>query len=240
MAAHLGAAMLVTKGIRTMKTLPLALILTLALAGLPLTKTAQAETIVDGVIYPEITELGRPRTATAQPQLGSYRAPQLSGYARQPNTYVAQLPPPPVTGSKSTTIAPADIAPALTMTTTGSGPTVQSVPAYNQAAYGYGYSSVGTPQRVVYVQPATYSNQFPVQQVVNPQPVVMNPQPLVNVQPGSPYNPYAVTAPSVPWRPIVNLRSMPENYVVGQGIIGQPKVYVPHQPVRNFIRYITP
>jgi len=213
-----------------MKTLPLALILTLSLASATL-----AETIVDGVIYPEITELGRPRTAVAQPQLGTAGRPSANLFASRPAPYVAQLPPPPMTGSRSTTIAPADIAPALAMTSSG-GPTVQSVPAYNQAAYGYGYTSVGSPQRVVYIQPAAYNNTFPVQQVVNPQPLT-NLQPLTG---STPYNPYTVTGSSVPWRPIVNIRSMPDNYVVGQGIIGQPKVYVPQQPLRNFIRYITP
>ena len=90
-----------------MKTLPLALILTLSL-----TSAALAETIVDGVVYPEITELGRPRSVSARPQLGSYSRPQS-----------------PVYTARSTT-APADVAPALTVTS-GNGPTVQSVPAYN-------------------------------------------------------------------------------------------------------------
>jgi hypothetical protein len=228
------AAMLVTKGIRTMKTLPLALILTLSLAS-----ATQAETIVDGVIYPEITELGRPRTVVAQPQLGSAARRQNPVYtARQ----ISPLPAPPLTGSRNTTIAPADIAPALTVTSSG-GPTVQSVPAYNQATYGYGYTSVGTPQRVVYVQPAAYSNLVPAQQVVpvtNIQPLTTA-QPLTNVQPlATTFNPYAGTGRSVPWRPIVNVRTMPDNYVVGQGLIGQPKVYVPNQPLRNFVRWITP
>ena len=204
-----------------MKTLPLALILTLSLG----TTAVLAETIVNGVIYPEITDLGKPRPVPAQPQLGSY--------TQRPAIRVAQLPPAPLTGSRPTTIPPADVQPALTVTSSG-GPTVQSVPAYNQAAYGYGYTSVGTPQRVVYVVPASYNNTLPTQQVINV-------QPLGGVQPlGSAYNPYAAPAPSVPWRPIGNLRSMPENYVVGQGIIGQPKVYVPGQPIRNFFRYIGP
>jgi hypothetical protein len=197
-----------------MKTLPLALILTLSLAS-----AALAETIVDGVVYPEITELGRPRSIAARPQLGSYSRPQS-----------------PVYTARSTTVAPADIAPALTVTS-GNGPTVQSVPTYNQATYGYGYTSVGAPQRVVYVQPAAYSNVVPAQQVVP----VTNVQPLTTVQPLTPtFNPYSGTGRSVPWRPIANVRSMPENYVVGQGIIGQPKVYVPNQPLRNFVRWITP
>ena len=226
-----------------MKTLPLALMVTLSLMTANLfTANLFAETIVDGVIYPEITDLGKPRAVTAQPQLGSYARPQtnLRAYDQQPIRQLAQLPPPPFTGSRSTTVAPADVAPALSYTTNAGAPTVQSVPAYNQAAYGYGYTSVGTPQRVVYVQPASYTNTFPMQQVIATQPYV-NAQPLGGLQPaGSIYNPLAPAAPSVPWRPIVNIRQMPNNYVVGQGIIGQPKVYVPSQPVRNFIRYITP
>lgn len=33
--------------------------------------------------------------------------------------------------------------------------------------------------------------------------------------------------------------TVPEGYVVGKGLIGQPKLYKPGQPVRNFLRYIT-
>ena len=200
-----------------MKNLLLALALLLAFAS-----TAPAETIVNGVIYPEFTDLGKPRVAS-QPQLGM---------ARRPAPYVAQLPPPPMTGSSRTTIAPADLRPTITSGSSFQGPTVQSVPAYNQAAYGYGYASVAAPQRVVYVQPAAYTNTAPLQQVVS--------TPTTAIQPLGNYDPYATPAPGVPWRPIGNLRPMPSNYVVGQGIIGQPKVYVPSQPVRNFIRYITP
>ena len=42
------------------------------------------------------------------------------------------------------------------------------------------------------------------------------------------------------YRPVVTLTRMPGQYFVGRGIIGQPKVYVPGQPVRNFFRYISP
>ena len=52
------------------KTLPLALILTLSLSGATL-----AETIVDGIVYPEITELGKPRSVPAQPQFLQISAP---------------------------------------------------------------------------------------------------------------------------------------------------------------------
>ena len=42
------------------------------------------------------------------------------------------------------------------------------------------------------------------------------------------------------YRPIVALRPMPTGYYVGRGIIGQPKLYVPGQPIRNFVRWLTP
>lgn len=42
------------------------------------------------------------------------------------------------------------------------------------------------------------------------------------------------------WRPLIPIKAFPQNYSLGQGIIGQPKVFVHNQPVRNFIRYITP
>jgi hypothetical protein len=43
-------------------------------------------------------------------------------------------------------------------------------------------------------------------------------------------------------RPIVTVPpapTVPEGHVVGKGLIGQPKLYIPGQPVRNFLRYIT-
>ena len=35
------------------------------------------------------------------------------------------------------------------------------------------------------------------------------------------------------------VRAVPDGSVVGKGLIGQPKLYKPGQPVRNFLRYIT-
>lgn len=34
--------------------------------------------------------------------------------------------------------------------------------------------------------------------------------------------------------------AMPSGYYYGRGLVGQPKLYVPRQPLRNFFRYITP
>jgi hypothetical protein len=207
----------------------------------------QAETIVNGVVYPEITDLGKPRLTPARPQLGSAPAYSASTYNTAAAAHTVQLPPPPQHLVRSTTIAPADLTPTLTpvgQTTTVAQPTVQQAVA-TPYAYGYGYTSVGSPQKVVQVlQPIGYTNTLPQQQVTYVQPVaytqpVSNVQPLTTLQSTTAFNPYVQTK-GVPWRPIVNIRNMPPNYVVGQGIIGQPKVYVPSQPVRNFLRYITP
>jgi hypothetical protein len=40
-------------------------------------------------------------------------------------------------------------------------------------------------------------------------------------------------------RPVI-APTVPAGYVLGQGFIGQPKLYKPGQPVRNFLRYISP
>jgi hypothetical protein len=199
----------------------------LALALLLTARAAFGQTVVDGVYYPEITDLGRPQTT----RIDSASIP-----------YTAQLP------ARSTTVAPAELrptlAPAAGSTFVTSGTTAQTAVAV-PTAYGYGFTSVGAPQKVVQVvQPVGYTNTLPQQQVTYVQPVAFN-QPTTNLTPlttlqgSTPFNPYVETK-GVPWRPIVNVRSMPDNYVVGQGLIGQPKVYVPSQPVRNFIRYITP
>ncbi len=45
-----------------------------------------------------------------------------------------------------------------------------------------------------------------------------------------PYNAY---------QPMIPLAPMPKQYYFGRGSLGQPKVYVPGQPIRNFLRYIT-
>jgi hypothetical protein len=46
--------------------------------------------------------------------------------------------------------------------------------------------------------------------------------------------------PTCAYRPLVAVTAMPPAYEVGRGILGQPKLYVPRQPVRNFVRWLTP
>ena len=40
--------------------------------------------------------------------------------------------------------------------------------------------------------------------------------------------------------PVIPFSGMPNNYSVGQGMLGQPKLYMDQQPVRNFFRYLLP
>ena len=58
----------------------------------------------------------------------------------------------------------------------------------------------------------------------------------------SPYamSPQVAPVPQATYRPIVPLVTMPPQVEVGRGILGQPTVYVPGQPIRNFLRYFSP
>lgn len=69
-----------------------------------------------------------------------------------------------------------------------------------------------------------------------------------NCGPGAPVYPIGGAAP-VPYaapqaapgaRPFMPLTSMPNQVYISRGLIGQPVVYVPGQPLRNGLRYILP
>ncbi len=60
--------------------------------------------------------------------------------------------------------------------------------------------------------------------------------PQEGTPPRASYRP-ASPAPQVVYQPVVV--SSPR-YVLGRGILGQPKLYVDGQPVRNFLRWLTP
>ena len=53
------------------------------------------------------------------------------------------------------------------------------------------------------------------------------------------HSPQLVTPPVTAYRPLVPVAPPPPNYYLGRGIFGQPKLYVPEQPVRNFLRYLS-
>lgn len=78
-------------------------------------------------------------------------------------------------------------------------------------------AAVPAPQQVVRYVPVGQSQAAP---------------PPVTVVPG--------TAPWWVYRPLVPVAAPPPVYYLGRGIIGQPKVYIPGQPVRNALRFLTP
>jgi len=61
---------------------------------------------------------------------------------------------------------------------------------------------------------------------LNPAPVYVHP-------------PQQVPAPVTTYRPVIPVAPPPAQYYLGRGIFGQPKLYVPEQPVRNFLRYFS-
>jgi hypothetical protein len=195
---------------------------------------AQGQSVViNGVEYREISELNKPRIATAQPQLGA--GVRVAQYNPANTVWPNRVP----------SAAPADQRPVLNSV---GQPISQSVAAYSQPyAYGYGYAN-GCSWRNCsgYGNRLPPPNAFPTSQmqpVGNQQPYggVM-PLAFTNLQPAAAatFNPYGPPQTKTPWRPLVPIRNMPVNYEIGQGLIGQPKLYVPDQPIRNFIRYITP
>lgn len=58
------------------------------------------------------------------------------------------------------------------------------------------------------------------------------PPPLVSVP--------VQVSPVITYKPLVPVVPMPAQYYLGQGLLGQPKLYVPNQPLRNFLRYLSP
>ena len=66
-----------------------------------------------------------------------------------------------------------------------------------------------------------------------------------NVDAANPYasgysQPVVVRSPTTVFRPLIPNYSMPSVLYLGQGFLGQPKVYVPGQPIRNALRYLSP
>ncbi len=46
--------------------------------------------------------------------------------------------------------------------------------------------------------------------------------------------------PVVTYRPVTPAASPPAEYQLGRGVFGQPTLYLPGQPIRNFLRSLTP
>jgi hypothetical protein len=52
--------------------------------------------------------------------------------------------------------------------------------------------------------------------------------------------PQLYTPDNAGYKPLFSLGQENYNVLLGRGIIGQPTVYVPGQPFRNFFRYLAP
>ncbi len=114
------------------------------------------------------------------------------------------------------------------------------------AAYG-----TNTPQNsaVQYYQPVPSSGQVHSAQ----SPITLSPATLSSgqtlhyaggcggvPQPQTTFLPPAGRQPTIVYRPAAPVEALPSKYHVGHGIIGQPKLYVTGQHLRNILRFITP
>ena len=80
------------------------------------------------------------------------------------------------------------------------------------------------------VAPTVLPSRWPVPAAALPTaPTPLLPPPAWNAAPAT-----------IVYRPLIPVVPMPPNYQLGRGILGQPTVYVPGQPVRNFLRYLAP
>lgn len=120
-------------------------------------------------------------------------------------------------------------------------------PYYPTSGYPAGFQNRGLGYNNVPLN-APLNNSFPTTQVM----------PINNIQPMPGYGGYAGPGQfygqddfnrngwnwgsnrQAGWAPLIPIKAPPTNYVVGQGLWGQPKVYIPNQPIRNGIRYILP
>ncbi len=102
---------------------------------------------------------------------------------------------------------------------------------------------VGSPEPMVITKAPTV---VPAGESLAPMPVwwfqSTGTAPAVSVQP-VPVAPVPLLPPPSPqvvYRPLIPVTKLPTETYFGRGIFGQPKVYVPGQPVRNFFRYLGP
>ncbi|MCC9605972.1 hypothetical protein LOC68_20225 [Blastopirellula sp. JC732] len=141
-------------------------------------------------------------------------APSLAPSTQAPPTY---LPPKVVAPAPSTNWSA-----ATPSTTTYAAP----APTTTSVSPAVCYSS---PNPIPTVAPATYAAPAPTT-IVTQSPIITGPT--------------VVSPPPVrfntTYRPILPVAGIPADFSVGQGIYGQPRVYVDNQPVRNFFRYILP
>lgn len=165
-----------------------------------------------GVEAAEPTILSQSRTYTYSP------------YSQAPTLQSSSLQSPMPAGA-----AVQDADPATTNMVVGQ-PIAQS---RYVAASGTSQPAAGVPSRIVLPPPATSFSDTGQPAVTTARPYLLLPPPpqtIVTQRPlvtSSPPNPVAAPAPAPAYR-------------VGRGLLGQPKLYVPSQPIRNALRFLTP
>ncbi len=70
-------------------------------------------------------------------------------------------------------------------------------------------------------------------------PVYSPPSTVLILPPPPVAPPQSSRAPMVMYKPLVPASPVAPPYYLGRGLLGQPKLYVPKQPIRNFLRYLS-
>lgn len=169
---------------------------------------------VTGGAAPPVNSKSAAPTSPPATNYGTNPAPLARGAS--PVTPLPQNPVPSTTSASDLTPVPTPQMGAQDWSTTGTSPLVTGPSGYRAVFW-----DCSTPQ-VVPTSGSPY---------VYAPPTVM------------PNSPQAVALTSYPYagiRPIFTLGQENYNVQLGQGIIGQPTVYVPGQPIRNFFRYLSP
>ena len=112
----------------------------------------------------------------------------------------------------------------------------------SQPAVVVNTSSMPQFQPVVGVHPTAYQIGYPQCDPSFPSNGVPAVVPGAVVPPTLPPNltPQLYTPDNAGYKPLFSLGQENYNVLLGRGVIGQPTVYVPGQPMRNFLRYLSP
>lgn len=170
-----------------------------------------------------------------------------ASYNQAPARSMGPAPTTQIASARTTTYGASQAIPL------GSLPPASSVPTYYPTSYTTTYPTQTYPVQTGAYYPTTYAPVSPyIQRTSYPQGAANQPPTLVPttyLNCGSPPTypissaapvPYAAPQQAPGARPFIPLTQMPNQVYVSRGLLGQPVVYVPGQPVRNALRYLTP
>ena len=134
---------------------------------------------------------------------------------------------------------------------TGHSTVVNSQPLTNcpPAMLGTTTARPIVPLQPIHLPPASYSQTYVppppsraryATPVVYQRPVVYSETIPATVVYQRPIAPVAVATPQYYLPPVLPIQNVPVGATIGRGVLGQPTVYVPGQPVRNVLRYLSP